>query len=138
MLETVTHSAKETADLGERLAERIRGGDIIAYRGDLGMGKTVFTSGLARGLGITADVSSPTFSLINEYRGGRVNLCHMDAYRLSCTDDLLDTGFYDYIDSGWAAAVEWSERLELEADFTVIFERLDDSTRRITVEGRGL
>lgn len=138
MLETVTHSAKETADLGERLAERIRGGDIIAYRGDLGMGKTVFTSGLARGLGITVDVSSPTFSLINEYRGGRVNLCHMDAYRLSCTDDLLDTGFYDYIDSGWAAAVEWSERLELEADFTVIFERLDDSTRRITVEGRGL
>lgn len=138
MFETVTHSAKETAELGERLAERIKGGDIIAYRGDLGMGKTVFTGGLAKGLGITADVSSPTFSLINEYRGGRVNLCHMDAYRLNSMDDLLDTGFYDYIDSGWAAAVEWSERLELEADFTVTFERVDDNTRRITVEGREL
>lgn len=138
MLEKITHSAAETAALGELLAEKIKGGDIIAYRGDLGMGKTVFTSGLAKGLGITADVSSPTFSLINEYRGGRINLCHMDAYRLNCMDDLLDTGFYDYIDSGWAAAVEWSERLELEADFTVTFERLDDCTRRITVEGRGL
>ncbi len=138
MFETVTHSAKETAELGEKLAERIKGGDIIAYRGDLGMGKTVFTGGLAKGLGITADVSSPTFSLINEYRGGRVNLCHMDAYRLNSMDDLLDTGFYDYIDSGWAAAVEWSERLELEADFTVTFERVDDNTRRITVEGREL
>lgn len=138
MFETVTHNAKETAELGEKLAERIKGGDIIAYRGDLGMGKTVFTGGLAKGLGITADVSSPTFSLINEYRGGRVNLCHMDAYRLNSMDDLLDTGFYDYIDSGWAAAVEWSERLELEADFTVTFERVDDNTRRITVEGREL
>ena len=138
MLERITHSAEETAALGEQLAKKVKNGDIIAYRGDLGMGKTVFTSGLARGLGFAENVSSPTFSLINEYRGGRVNLCHMDAYRLNCMDDLLDTGFYDYIDSGWAAAVEWSERLTLEADFTVVFERLDDNTRRITIEGRGL
>lgn len=138
MREIISHSAEETEAQGEKLARLLSPGDIVAYRGGLGMGKTVFTRGLARGLGISADVSSPTFSLINEYRGKGISLCHMDAYRLNNTDDLLDTGFYDYIDSGWAAAIEWSERLSLEAAFTVSFERINDDTRRIIIEGRGL
>lgn len=138
MREIISHSAEETEAQGEKLARLLSPGDIVAYRGGLGMGKTVFTRGLARGLGISADVSSPTFSLINEYRGKGISLCHMDAYRLNNTDDLLDTGFYDYIDSGWAAAIEWSERLSLEAAFIVDFERINDDTRRIIIEGRGL
>lgn len=138
MLDIITHSADETSAAGEKLAKMIKKGDIIAFRGGLGMGKTVFTRGLAKGLDIQADVSSPTFSLINEYRGDKICLCHMDAYRLNCTDDLLDTGFYDYLDAGWAAAIEWSERLDLKADFTVSFERIDDCIRRIKIEGRGL
>lgn len=138
MREIITHSPEETEAVGEQLAKHLSGGDMVAYIGGLGMGKTVFTRGLARGLGISADVSSPTFTLINEYRGGRYNLCHMDAYRLSGTDDLLDTGFYDYIDAGWIAAVEWSERLALDWAVTVTFTRIDDTTRSIRLEGKGL
>lgn len=138
MREIITNSAAETEKAGEWFASFLKSGDIVAYKGGLGMGKTTFTRGLARGLGISMEVSSPTFSLINEYRGEKNRLCHMDAYRLSCTDDLLDTGFYDYIDSGWIAAVEWSETVELDAAYTVSFERLGDDIRRITFEGGGI
>lgn len=138
MREIYSHSPQETETAAEQLAKHLSGGDIVAYVGGLGMGKTVFTRGLVRGLGITAEVSSPTFSLINEYRGERFNLCHMDAYRLNGVDDLLDTGFYDYIDAGWIAAIEWSERLALDADVTVTFTRIDDNTRLIRLEGKGL
>jgi tRNA threonylcarbamoyladenosine biosynthesis protein TsaE len=100
MREIITNSAAETEEAGKWLAEFVRDGDIIAYRGGLGMGKTTFTRGLAAGLGIEADVSSPTFTLINEYRGENKNLCHVDAYRLHGVDDLVDTGFYDYVDAG--------------------------------------
>lgn len=133
-----SQSPADTEKAGEELAEYLKSGDIIAFFGGLGMGKTVFTRGLARGLGIDADVSSPTFSLINEYRGDEKRLCHMDAYRLSGADELFETGFFDYVETGWIAAVEWSENLSLTAQFTVSFERVDDNTRIIKMEGRGL
>lgn len=113
-------------------------GEIVAYRGGLGMGKTTFTRGLARGLGCADEVSSPTFTLINEYRGGRLNLCHLDAYRLQSADELFDIGFYDYLDAGWTAAVEWSEQVALEPALTVTFERTGDQSRIIRMEGKGL
>ncbi len=138
MQEIISHSPQETEAAGEKLAALLCDGEIVAYTGGLGMGKTVFTRGLAKGLGITADVSSPTFSIINEYRGARHRLCHVDAYRLNSAEDLLDTGFYDYIDAGWIAAVEWSERVLPDAAVTVAFTRVDDNTRIIRMEGKGL
>jgi len=138
MQEIISHSPEETEAAGEKLAALLEGGDIVAYTGGLGMGKTVFTRGLARGLGITVDVSSPTFSIINEYRGARHRLCHVDAYRLNSAEELLDTGFFDYIDAGWIAAVEWSERVMPQAAVTVAFTRIDDQTRVIRMEGKGL
>ena len=104
-----THSAAETEALGERLAARLTGGDVIAYTGDLGAGKTAFTRGLARGLGITDRVTSPTFTIVNEYEGGRLPLFHFDMYRLSSSDELYDIGWEDYLARGGVCAVEWSE-----------------------------
>ena len=132
-----THSPAETEKIGELAAERLLPGDIVGFMGGLGMGKTVFTRGLAKGLGFDGDVSSPTFSLINEYRGGRIPLCHMDAYRLTGPDDLFETGFYDYESDGWVIAVEWNERVDLEPAVRVEIERIDDNSRRIRLEGRG-
>ena len=104
-----THSAAETEALGERLASRLTGGEVIAYTGDLGAGKTAFTRGLARGLGITDRVTSPTFTIVNEYEGGRLPLFHFDMYRLSSSDELYDIGWEDYLARGGVCAVEWSE-----------------------------
>ena len=104
-----THSAAETEALGERLAARLTGGEVIAYTGDLGAGKTAFTRGLARGLGITDRVTSPTFTIVNEYEGGRMPLFHYDMYRLSSSDELYDIGWEDYLARGGVCAVEWSE-----------------------------
>lgn len=138
MLELVSNSPAETEAAGERLAALVSPGDIIALTGNLGAGKTVFVRGLARGLKTGGEVSSPTYTLIHEYRGGRMNLCHMDAWRLAGPDDLAETGFFDYIDMGWAAAVEWGERLAVPAAFSVAIERADDTTRIIKMEGEGL
>lgn len=104
-----THSAAETEALGEQLAARLTGGEVIAYTGDLGAGKTAFTRGLARGLGITDRVTSPTFTIVNEYEGGRLPLFHFDMYRLSSSDELYDIGWEDYLARGGVCAVEWSE-----------------------------
>ena len=104
-----THSAAETEALGERLATRLTGGEVIAYTGDLGAGKTAFTRGLARGLGITDRVTSPTFTIVNEYEGGRLPLFHFDMYRLGSSDELYDIGWEDYLARGGVCAVEWSE-----------------------------
>ena len=113
-----TKSAVETEALGERLAGKLQGGEEIAFTGDLGAGKTAFTRGLARGLGITDRVTSPTFTIVNEYEGGRLPLFHFDMYRLSCSDELYDIGWEDYLARGGVCAVEWSEIVEdaLEAD----------------------
>ena len=110
----------------------------MAFRGGLGMGKTCFTRGLARGLGFKGDVTSPTFALINEYIGGRLPLYHFDMYRISGWEDLYSTGFFDYIEQNGVIAAEWSENIENalpESTVTVTFVRLGDNKREITVNG---
>ena len=111
MTESVSHSPEETVALEKKLGAVLRGGEVIAYFGGLGMGKTTFTSGLALGMGINAEVSSPTFSLVHDY-GGNPPLYHFDMYRINGFDDLYSTGFFDYLDSGAVLAVEWSENIE--------------------------
>ena len=106
-----TKSAAETEALGERLAKALRGGEVIAYTGDLGAGKTAFTRGIARGLGIPEGVTSPTFTIVNEYEGGRLPLFHFDMYRLTSSDELFDIGWEDYLARGGVGAVEWSENV---------------------------
>ena len=133
----LTHSPEETEALGEALGRRLRGGEIIAYYGDLGAGKTAFTRGLARGLDISSRVTSPTYTIVNEYLGGRLPLFHFDMYRLSSADDLFDIGWEDYLLRGGVCAVEWSENVQeaLESALTVRIEKRSDETREITIEG---
>lgn len=111
MVEVVSISPEQTERFGELLGAALTGGETVAYFGGLGMGKTRFTAGLAKGMGISADVSSPTFSLVHEYRGEKT-LYHFDMYRISTFEDLCSTGFYDYLDWGGVLAVEWSENIE--------------------------
>ena len=132
-------SAAETEQLGARLAACLEPGDVIAFRGDLGAGKTAFTRGLARGLGITEPVTSPTYTIVNEYLEGRLPLFHFDMYRLSCADELFDLGWEDYLTRGGICAVEWSENV-IEALEDPIWVRIDrdpagDEGRIITVTG---
>lgn len=110
-MEYLSHSPEETEQLGEQLGRTLRPGSVVAYRGDLGMGKTAFTRGLARGLGCTCRVTSPTFTIVNEY-SGVLPLFHFDMYRLDSSDDLFDIGWEDYLSRGGVCAVEWSERVE--------------------------
>ena len=107
-MEYLSHSEQETEALGAALAQRLHGGDVISYRGDLGAGKTAFTRGLARGLGCTGRVTSPTFTIVNEYEG-EIPLFHFDLYRLGDEEELWDIGWEDYLDRGGVCAVEWSE-----------------------------
>ena len=132
-----TNSPAETEDLGAALGRVLMPGTVIAYRGDLGAGKTAFTRGLARGLGYAEPVTSPTYTIVNEYLGGRLPLFHFDMYRLRSSDDLWDIGWEDYLDRGGVCAVEWSENVEdaLEDALTVTIEKLGEESRRITVEG---
>lgn len=109
-MEFLTRGEAETEELGRRLAERLSPGAVVAYRGDLGVGKTAFTRGLARGLGCRERVTSPTFTIVNEYEGGRLPLFHCDLYRLEGAEDLFGIGWDDYLDRGGVCAVEWSER----------------------------
>lgn len=111
MTEVVSHGREETLLLAKKLALSLKGGEVIAYFGGLGMGKTTFTAGLAEGLGLNAEVSSPTFSLVHDY-GGNPHLYHFDMYRIETFDDLYSTGFFDYLDTGAVLAVEWSENIE--------------------------
>ncbi|MBR5754000.1 MAG: tRNA (adenosine(37)-N6)-threonylcarbamoyltransferase complex ATPase subunit type 1 TsaE [Clostridia bacterium] len=106
-----SHGPADTERLGEALAKELRPGAVVAFFGDMGSGKTVFTRGLARGLQCTETVSSPTFALVHEY-GGEPPLVHFDMYRINTWDELDSTGFYDYIDNGCVLAVEWSENIE--------------------------
>ena len=107
--EYTTAGEEQTEALGFRLGQLIQPGAVIAYTGDLGAGKTAFTRGLARGLGIPDRVTSPTFTIVNEYEGGRLPLFHFDMYRLSSSDELYDIGWEDYLARGGVCAVEWSE-----------------------------
>ena len=107
----VTHSAAQTERLGERVAGVLRGGEVLALFGPMGMGKTAFTRGLARGLGVRGEVSSPTFALIHEH-AGKIPLYHFDMFRVTSWDDLYSTGFFDYLETGGVLVIEWSENIE--------------------------
>ena len=139
MMQITTHSADETQALGQKLASRLAPGDVIAYFGDLGAGKTAFTRGLAQGLGITDPVTSPTYTLVNEYLSGRIPLFHFDMDRLSSSDELFDIGWEDYLSRGGVCAVEWSENVEdaLQDAIRVTIEKDADEpdTRHITITG---
>lgn len=139
MMQITTHSADETQALGQKLASRLAPGDVIAYFGDLGAGKTAFTRGLAQGLGITDPVTSPTYTIVNEYLSGRITLFHFDMYRLSSSDELFDIGWEDYLSRGGVCAVEWSENVEdaLQDAIRVTIEKDADEpdTRHITITG---
>ena len=132
-----TKSPEETERVGAALGRIVRPGTVIACRGGLGAGKTAFTRGLARGLGYTDIVTSPTYTIVNEYLGGRLPLFHFDMYRLSSSDDLWDIGWEDYLDRGGVCCVEWSENVAeaMEEAITVTIEKLGENTRRITIEG---
>ena len=136
-MEIITNSPAETEAVGAALGRVLKPGTVIAYRGGLGAGKTAFTRGLARGLGYTDSVTSPTYTIVNEYLGGRLPLFHFDMYRLASSDDLWDIGWEDYLERGGVCAVEWSENVTdaMEGAITVTISRLDDETRKITVEG---
>ena len=136
-MEFITHSPEETEALGFALGQRLSAGDIIAYRGDLGAGKTAFTRGLAKGLGCTDMVTSPTYTIVNEYLSGRLPLFHFDMYRLASSEDLWDIGWEDYLDRNGICAVEWSENVEdaMEEPIVVTIEKTGENTRRITLEG---
>ena len=138
-MEYLSHNTEETEALGEQLAACLKPGDVIAYLGDLGAGKTAFTRGLARGLGCTGRVTSPTFTIVNEYEG-MIPLFHFDMYRLGDADELFDIGWDDYLERGGVCAVEWSERVRSEIPagaITVTICRCEEHEdwRRITVEG---
>ena len=133
----VTNSVEETEALGAKFASQLKQGGVVALYGDLGMGKTAFVRGMAAGLGLKAEVSSPTFTLVHEY-GGKPPLVHFDMYRVSGWDDLYSTGFFDYLDAGAVLAVEWSENIEAalpEQTIRVRFTRLDEQRRQIEIDG---
>lgn len=136
-MEYITNSPAETEAVGAALARVLEPGTVIAYRGDLGAGKTAFTRGLARGLGVKESVTSPTYTIVNEYLNGRMPLFHFDMYRLGSEDELFDIGWEDYLERGGVCAVEWSENVwgAMEDAIVVTISRLGEDTRRIEIEG---
>ena len=138
-MQFVSHSAEETERFGEALAQELRAGDVLAFTGSLGMGKTAFTRGLARGLGCRGRVTSPTFTIVNEYEG-KTPLFHFDMYRLGSSDELFDIGWDDYLARGGVCAAEWSERVSDALPGDTIFVDIargeeGENTRVITVTG---
>lgn len=134
----LSNSPADTRKIAADLAATLSGGEVIAFYGDLGLGKTCFVSGLAEGLGFCGEVSSPTFAIINEYLGGRLNLYHFDMYRVSGWDDLYSTGYFEYMESGGVLAVEWSENIEAALPENVIrvtIKRTSESERQIIITG---
>ena len=132
----ITNSPEETEAVGQALAQHLTPGTVIAYRGDLGSGKTAFTRGLAKGLGATERVTSPTYTIVNEYLTGRLPLFHFDMYRLESVEDLWDIGWEDYLERGGICAVEWSENVSdaMAGAVLVQIEKTGDDSRRITIE----
>lgn len=141
-MEFVTCSPEETRALGERLAQVLGPGTVVAFTGDLGAGKTAFISGMARGLGIQEWVTSPTFTIVNEYEGGRLPLFHFDMYRLGSAEELFHIGWEDYLVRGGVCAVEWSENvaeaIEDDAVRVDIARGEDENSRVIRIEGVSL
>ena len=139
-MKIITHSPQETIEAAKKLGSLLKAGDMIAYKGGLGAGKTTFTRGIAIGMGLGDSVTSPTFALVNEYRGDKITLYHFDMYRIDSEDDLESTGFYDYPFEENVAAVEWSENI---AEFLtkdtiyVTIDSLGENDREITIEDGG-
>lgn len=138
MAEFITHSRAETVELGRKLAQHLTPGALVCFTGSLGAGKTAFTEGLAAGLGCIDPVSSPTFAIVNYYRGPRP-LAHFDLYRINSREDLETAGLYDYLDEGAVVAAEWSENfadlLALEHPVRVDIRHAGGDERVITIEG---
>jgi tRNA threonylcarbamoyladenosine biosynthesis protein TsaE len=136
----ISHSPEETMALGKSIAEKAAPGDIIALTGDLGTGKTVFTKGIARGLGIDEPVSSPTFTIVSEYRSGRMPLFHFDVYRIGDPEEMDEVGLDDYLSNGGLSLIEWAElisdMLPPETVWVTIEKDLENGFdfRRITIE----
>lgn len=138
MREFLTSSPQETEALGEKIGARLNGGEVLALFGEMGAGKTALTRGIARGLGVSGGVSSPTFALVHEYRG-RLPVYHFDMYRIDGWDDLYSTGFFDYLESGGVLVVEWSENIENALPDYAVRIRLRrgraENQRILTLEG---
>ena len=136
-MEFITHSPEQTEAVGAALGKLLQPGAVIAYQGDLGAGKTAFTRGVALGLGARESVTSPTYTIVNEYLSGKYPLFHFDMYRLASSDDLFDIGWEDYLDRGGICAVEWSENVAnaMEGAIIVTIEKLGEDSRKITLEG---
>lgn len=137
MMRIITHSAEETIEAAKKIGACLRKGDIIAYKGGLGAGKTTFTRGLAVGLGLGDNVSSPTFALVNEYRGNKLSIYHFDMYRIVSEEGLESTGFFDYDFDNNIAVIEWSENI---SDFLpnniihISITPLSENEREIIIE----
>ena len=136
-MEYITHSPEETEALGADYAASLQPGDVVAFSGDLGAGKTAFTRGVLRGLGYQGRVTSPTFAIVNEYRGGRLDAAHFDMYRIQDEDALYFTGFYDYLDGRMVLFIEWSENIPWALDGSEIAVHIagsGDEPRKIEIE----
>lgn len=137
MIKYISYSVEETEKFAAKLAKNLKSGDVIAFQGGMGAGKTAFTRGLTKGLGVKGEVSSPTFSLVNEYQG-ILPIYHFDMYRISTEDDLYFTGFFDYLEQECIIIIEWSEKIEEFLPSHTIYISLDiinENTREITVDG---
>ena len=127
-MERYSASEQDTEALGRALVQRLQPGAVVAFTGDLGAGKTAFVRGMAQGLGIPQRVTSPTFTIVNEYEGGRLPLFHFDMYRLGSADELFDIGWEDYLNRGGVCAVEWSEN---------VAEAMETGTIRVSIRREG-
>ena len=137
MSEYISHSEHDTEDIGASFARTLKGGTVVAMYGDLGAGKTAFVRGMARGMGLDCRVSSPTFTIVNEYLGER-ELIHLDMYRLSSADELFDIGWEDYLNRGAVCAVDWSENVQdafFGDEIKGTITKLSDTERKIVIEG---
>ncbi len=137
--EYFSNSPQDTEKIAEDFAKGLLGGEVIAFIGNLGMGKTCFTRGLAKGLGFNGEVTSPTFALVNEYRGGRLDIFHFDMYRVEGWEDLYSTGYFDYLDEGGVTVIEWSENISSALDDDTIYINIvstGENSRRIII-GKG-
>lgn len=139
-MEYISHSTEETENIAYEFAKTLRGGEVITLDGDLGAGKTAFTRGLARGLGITDSVSSPTFTIVNEYRNGETPLFHFDVYRLESSDEMYDIGWEDYISQGAVIVIEWAKNIAdiLEECIAIDITKdlnISEDYRKIVIKG---
>jgi tRNA threonylcarbamoyladenosine biosynthesis protein TsaE len=137
MTKIITTSVEQTELLGKNFASRLKKGDVIAFEGGLGAGKTAFVRGLSDGLGVLGEICSPTYSLVNEYKG-KINLYHFDMYRIESVEDVYSTGFYDYLDCNDIIAIEWSENISNILPENTVFikiEVIDENTRAFIIDG---